>query len=90
MDSRILKIFCVNVVSIVVFIFCILVAGVYIVAMQMYRNNCVRIICWENIVCLANEVIDLKSTIALQRRMECRFSFINFFFYLFSMAISSQ
>jgi hypothetical protein len=44
------------------------------------------------IVCLANEVmIDLKSTIALERRMQgrCRFSFINFFLFVL-MAISSQ
>jgi hypothetical protein len=51
----------------------------------MYRNNLVRITCYEKFYGLANEVmIDLKSTIALQRRvMRCRFSFINFFLFVF-------
>jgi hypothetical protein len=34
-------------------------------------------------------MIDLKSTIALQRRvMRCRFSFINFFFFVISLYLA--
>jgi hypothetical protein len=66
-------------------LFCILIAGVCVVCDTNVVNCFLSNNLWEKIVCLNNEVmVDLKSTIALEIRIEGpRFSFVHFL--LFSM-----